>query len=499
MRVETLSVRVLSIRLVMGKTFGFARIADRGGEAFISPPLMREVEGNAPLHAIVEMAEKGRRVVRFLDKPEVRYIWEESDDKARLVALIPELVCIKADFQESHAGEPCWVSDYNHIELSQLWNAGVQAGQSELLSRWEKEFFMPAYGEEIIRRSPRLFAEWEKSLPAMAEKKMASVQHSVKTGYSVSVEDIEEALRPWWEEYAPAEMRAKIEVLRQEHLTPIRTFILGVVEEKRVARERWMAGRLAEATKALSEVGVDDLTPAEVERHQGGRGIRMAEAVQELRQLRVESAVKKWAEARGLTAGCNITQQGGWVSHEDSGVGMHGGDYSEWQEWVWEPWARRALTLAGLDVCSVVSACEAGRADQFARDAVRAEILAAEKRGEVRRWRLTSFDFEGSRCGLNACWGKREVLLDEARGNEAFDGDRWEVSDRLMAEWPSVAKTLRRVSEARAKASELRKVRELRERGLREEEARQAAKSAEEERRLISIVSVRKGWRTMLS
>lgn len=210
MKQETLSVPVLEIRPVTGKTFGFARLADGGRDAFVSPPLMWEVQEKTPPHAIVEMAEKGRRVVRFLEKPETKFVWEGKPDEERMVALIPEIARRWLDFKERISSEICSVSDYGHTEFSRLWSAACAAGEAGKFLGQLDGFLATAKKAAVSAKFHQLFAEWKSALGCQVNLERGMLSVSVHTSKNNPLADQDDLHTPWWLEYVTSEERSKV-------------------------------------------------------------------------------------------------------------------------------------------------------------------------------------------------------------------------------------------------------------------------------------------------
>lgn len=524
MRKEKVSIPVLGIRLVQGKTFGFARLADRGGDAFVSPPLMRGIVEKVPPHAIVEMAEKGWRVVRFLDEPEVRFVWEGEKDEARMIALAPELARQWADRKEVEPSFIWSVQDTGNKEFKSLWSAALGVKESEdgnFLSRWEKEFFTPARTQEVTARLPHLFDAWLVTLPQMAESVAARAYENARKGYAFDDEDASRYLGvPWWQSYVPAEMQVRVEALRQSHLAPYREAqARGREESDLQARERMREQEIGQAVekhrqafgvlRGLQLAGIADLVePEEVlkdwptagnyfpEPHWGPQHKGELCASVWFAERRGREVYQLLAEACG-TAGVEYQrvwyEAPSWDPNYDNeahgGDGMKGpGNYvGGGQRSKDFPWFVEAVERIQA----------ADKAASFRAD------LAVLVAGELRR-QMEVLDAEAL---------SRWAWVDEAKihlpENKAKHARKriaaWlrecrKHGAQLLREWRQPPSGISDPTLA-AKVQTLFvkiKERKLRLAGLREDEARLAAQSAAEEKKLRDIASVRKDWETML-
>ncbi|MDO8623946.1 MAG: hypothetical protein Q7R54_01190 [bacterium] len=523
MKKEVLSIPVLGIRLVRDKTFGFARLADRGGDAFVPPPLMRGVEKTPP-HAIVELEEKGRRVARFLDEPEVRFVWEGKRDEARMIALVPELARQWADRKEAELRFIWSVQDTGNKEFQSLWSAAVGAGEADagkFLSRWEKEFFVPARKREVNTRLPSLFEAWRATLPQKAETVASKAYEYARKGQVFDDEDAGRYLSvPWWNDYTSAEMQVRVEALHQNHLALVREArVCGREESNLRAREQmrereiWQAAeqhrQLAGVYQGLLLAGIADLVePREVLKgwDRAGNYFPTPDATTgELHALRWYRE-RREAEVRHIfAAACDeakVEYQKVWYEeasydpeyycrHDDSdnlycgsstGEYVGGGSRSKDFPWFIEAVVRIQAIDKAAGFRADLSALVAGELR------LQMETLDTES---LSRWAWAAEDKIFLPQNKTKHARKRiAVWLRECRKHGA----------QMFREWRQPPQGISN-SELSAKAQALFvkiKVRELRLVGLREEEAKVAARSASEERKFRDVVSVRKDWETML-
>ncbi len=463
MKKVTLSVPVYGIRLVSGKTFGFARLADRGGDAFIPPPLMWEVEGKVPPHAIVEMAEKGQRVVRFLDKPEIELVWEGKPDEKRMIALAPEIARRWVDFREAHPGDICAVSDYSHEEFSSLWSAACAAGEAEkgkFLAELEV-VLGDAKRAEITSWFERLFAEWQKTLAVNIQSNREKLLKEATRGYDYRPEG-GVTHTPWWLTYTSADQQAKVLDISGPLSYETNRLVTEALAAKKAADDEAhrveMVRRVGIAGEILTKAGnkTAGVTAEEIAEGWQCGDNKLAGTFERLRKERLGAALKEWAASRTLKCGEMVTSQGAWYDHEDIGCGMMGGDYWDVTKWVWEPWAKRALEIADNDLSAIPAACEQARVEED-RAALASDISA------IRKWQRER-------------WHSWHVPTPKTEEGKEF---------------------LRRVEAMRARAAKRRKEAELILAGLRAEEARRAAESEAEEKRFRDIAIIRRNWRTI--
>ncbi len=485
---EILSVAVLGIRLVAGKTFGFARLADRAGDAFVSPPLMREVGEITPAHAIVEMAEKGRRVVRFLAEPEVRFVWEVERDEARMVALAPALALQWADRKEVEPTFIWSVSDTGNKEFQSLWSAAVGAGEAgKFLSRWEKEFFTPAKQREVAVRVGRLFEGWSATLPKLVEELAVKAYENARKGYVFDDEDASRYLVKWWQSYVPSEMQARVEALRQSCLVPVREARARGQEENKVKflerkrtediwRDAELQRQLAGVRQGLTLAGIADLVdPEEVLKTWSSAGNYFATPdatsgelhalrwYRERREIKAIHLMDGACAKVGIETGRSWDEAPTWDPNYDNEA--HGGD---------------GMSGPG----NYVGGGSRFKRYQWSEEAI-GRIQTADK----------AAGFRADLDALVASELHRHMAVLDA---ETLGGSKlpWATEDKIFL--LENKEKLRQIQAENARLKEEAKVEELRRRGLQEDEARLAAKSADEERRLLSIASVRTSWQTML-
>lgn len=152
-----------------------------------------------------------------------------------------------------------------------------------------------------------------------------------------------------------------------------------------------IVGRMVASGLAVGEVGEKEVGPDEVDGLIEKAQPVQAELDAKYRRKAIVEAVKAAGEAAGYPAGKMVKHRGEWRGHDDAFGGLAGGDFTEWEEWEWAAWAKRAIVRAekGEDV-SAVCADEIARAkaaDKAASE-LAAEIRQAVERGllMVGRW-----------------------------------------------------------------------------------------------------------------
>lgn len=515
MRKETLSVPVLAIRLVPGKTFGFARLADRGGDAFVSPPLMRKVEGAVPPHAIVEMAERGRRVVRFLEKPETKLVWEGIPDEERMMALAPEIARRWVDWKKANPAGIVSVSDYGHEEFSSLWSAAVSAGEADkFLVRLDKEIMAAARQAEIASRFGQLFTEWQATLADSVRASREKLLKAASSGYDYRPEMETIHHTPWWFAY-----------------------VVGADQRNRVLA---VALPLSDETDLI----VSEVLSAKKAESDAARAKADAEEEQRWR------AIVARAGLSNLVLRPRLVESGNWhplvVALRDQTFSVSGPschqvrNFADWLAGL--GYRREALRVSGKNWTRFDPYSEQEIEEIIASEDERARwfelFAAAEKAGLVQKsgcnfsWAVdcrcsvggakVSDSFFKSHSNTEGLWpNEREKFLAWGGTEEAVSWERMETPAATSAELSrligiadmeavkrdphrhepitetATAEKARLITES-IRLKEAAKVEELRRCGLREEEARRAAADKAEERRLLSIVTVRKNWRAML-
>jgi hypothetical protein len=156
----------------------------------------------------------------------------------------------------------------------------------------------------------------------------------------------------------------------------------------------------------------------------------------------IEKAVKAAGEAAGYPAGRMVKHRGEWVGHDEAFGGLAGGDFTEWEEWEWAAWAKRAIARAekGEDINL---ACR----DEIAR-AKAADKAASELASEIRRAVERGLLLVGrwSAQGRMALISGRRLLVEwwPKTPTEAWVEDpRWQVPPQVVTVADRIRRRLR--------------------------------------------------------
>jgi len=485
----TLTIPVLGIRLVSGKTFGFARLADRGGDAFVTPPLMRQVGEKIPPHAIVEVAEKGRRIVRFLDQPETRLVWEGQVDEKRMVALVPEITKRWFSLKEQGHGIIA-VSDYGHEEFSSLWFAACSAGEAgKILAKLDREFMRPAKHREVEEQLPRLFEKWKAGLEARVTLDREQLVKIAREGHYRGPETRH---LPWWYEYATMGMQIRVSAI---------------------------VAPLCAETNRLCEVAKAERKADEEGRQRGEKLCREAEYSQ---------------SRHGVWQGLVLAGLDGLISPDEplkdwpsAGAHFPLPHYSRTDKlcaWVWYAERRQveatgllteAAQSAGIEYQKTWYEAPSWDPNYYSRNDDSDNIYCGSSCGEYVGGGIRSAPLLWFTEALQRISAADEaanlradlpslVVAELKRQMEILDSETLSETNLPWAEesklhLPESKEKIRAIRSEEARIKKDARVEELRQRGLREEDARLAAQNAEEEKRLLDLAKVRQDWARMLN
>lgn len=513
---EILSVPILEIRPVTGKTFGFARLADdRGGNAFVSPPLMREIEWRGPLprHAIVEMAEKGLRVIELLRSPKVRFVWEGNLDEERMIALAPEIARKWADFKELNTWKICGVSDYGHAEFSALWSAACAAGEAgKFLSKLDKEFIASAQKAEVMLRLPRLFSKWQSALENEVRKERERLGMVTFGGKNPLDETGEILHTPWWLEYATPERQAEVLAVARPISEETRRMVgqklaeLKMAEDARPSLENARDIAFWRSVIARANISGLELSPREDKAWLNPLVIRFGDQEHIVsgapyRQIR---DFADWLKGLGQRKAA-LRVQGrsdcfryvSYTEEEIEAIIAKEDDEKAWHNLFAKAMEAHLVQRYGSHVSSPFGYCEVGGvvvSESFFKAHTTEDGLWLEEIEKYRAWGCENEVLSWERIETPACsFGELERLV----GIADVDAVKRDLHRHNPVTDPAKEERTRLLAEEN-RLKEEAEMEKIRQRRLREEGALLEARSLEERKKLSDISLVRKNWENML-